>query len=87
MKTFEEFRDEIDQISEIDLGTRKSSPKKTQDHWKEKPTKFKKEKRTFISRCCLEKGMKSNCKTICYAKPGKGKDLADLSLTSQKRKT
>ncbi len=88
MKTFEEFRDEVDQISELDLGTRKAMARRLKILAKKASTKFKKEKnklKAMTQDMALKKGMKKARQVVMQKLAGKGKDLADLSIAQKEK--
>jgi len=88
MKTFEEFRDEVDQISELDLGTRKAMARRLKILAKKASTKFKKEKnklKAMTQDMALKKGMKKARQVVMQKLAGKGKDLADLSVAQKEK--
>ena len=88
MKTFEEFRDEIDQISELDLGIRKAMARRLKILAKKASTKFKKEKnklKALTQDMALKKGMKKARQVVMQKLAGKGKDLADLSVAQKEK--
>lgn len=88
MKSFEEFRDDVDQISEVDLGTRKAMARRLKIIGKKASTKFRKEKnklKALSQDAALKKGMKRARQFVMQRVVGKGKDLADLS-PAQKEK-
>ena len=88
MKTFEEFRDEIDQISELDLGIRKAMARRLKILAKKASTKFKKEKnklKALTQDMALKKGMKKARQVVMQKLAGKGKDLADLSIAQKEK--
>ena len=86
MKPFEEFRDEIDQISELDLGIRNAMARRLKILAKKASTKFKKEKnklKALTQDMALKKGMKKARQVVMQKLAGKGKDLADLSVAQK----
>ena len=88
MKSFEEFRDEVDQISEIDLGTRKAMARRLKIIGKKASTKFRKEKnklKALSQDAALKKGMKRARQFVMQKLAGKGKDLADLSVAQKEK--
>ena len=88
MKTFEEFRDEIDQISELDLGIRKAMARRLKILAKKASTKFKKEKnklKALTQDMALKKGMKKARQVVMQKLAGKGKELADLSVAQKEK--
>ena len=88
MKTFEEFRDEVDQISELDLGIRKAMARRLKILAKKASTKFKKEKnklKALTQDMALKKGMKKARQVVMQKLAGKGKDLADLSVAQKEK--
>ena len=88
MKTFEDFRDEIDQISELDLGTRKAMGRRLKILLKKASTKFKKEKnklKALTQDMAMKKGMKKARQFVMQRLAGKGKDLADLSVAQKEK--
>ena len=75
MKSFEEFRDEVDQISEIDLGTRKAMARRLKIIGKKASTKFRKEKnklKALSQDAALKKGMKRARQFVMQKLAGKG---------------
>ncbi len=88
MKSFEELRDDVDQISEVDIGTRKAMARRLKIIGKKASTKFRKEKnklKALSQDAALKKGMKRARQFVMQRVVGKGKDLADLS-PAQKEK-
>ncbi len=88
MKSFEEIRDDVDQISEVDIGTRKAMARRLKIIGKKASTKFRKEKnklKALSQDAALKKGMKRARQFVMQRVVGKGKDLADLS-PAQKEK-
>ena len=88
MKSFEEFRDDVDQISEIDLGTRKAMARRLKIIGKKASTKFRKEKnklKALSQDAALKKGMKRARQFVMQKLAGKGKDLADLSVAQKEK--
>ena len=88
MKSFEELRDDVDQISEVDIGTRKAMARRLKIIGKKAFTKFRKEKnklKALSQDAALKKGMKRARQFVMQRVVGKGKDLADLS-PAQKEK-
>ena len=88
MKSFEELRDDVDHISEIDIGTRKAMARRLKIIGKKASTKFRKEKnklKALSQDAALKKGMKRARQFVMQRVVGKGKDLADLS-PAQKEK-
>ena len=88
MKTFEEFRDETDQISEISFGLRKAVGRRLAVIGRKASTKFKKAKnklKPMTTSTSLVKGAKKARQFVMQRLAGKGKDLADLA-PAQKEK-
>ena len=88
MKSFEEFRDDVDQISEIDLGTRKAMARRLKIIGKKASTKFRKEKnklKALSQDAALKKGMKRARQFVMQKLAGKGKDISDLSVAQKEK--
>jgi len=81
-KTFREFKEESDQLSEVDLAQRKAMARRLKIIGKKASTKFKKEKnklKAMTQDDALKKGAKKARQVVMQKLVGKGKDLADLS--------
>jgi len=87
-KSFKDFREEIDQLSEIDLGLRKAMARRLKIIGKKASTQFKKAKnklKAMTQDDALKKGAKKARQVVMQKLVGKGKDLADLA-PAQKEK-
>ena len=87
-KTFKEFREEIDQLSEIDFNLRKALGRRLKIIGKKASTQFKKAKnklKAMTQDVSLKKGAKKAREVVMQKLVGKGKNLADLS-PAQKEK-
>ena len=88
MKSFEEFRDDVDQISEIDLGTRKAMARRLKIIGKKASTKFRKEKnklKALSQDAALKKGMKRARQFVIQKLAGKCRDISDLSIAQKEK--
>jgi len=87
-KTFREFKEESDQLSEVDLAQRKAMARRLKIIGKKASTKFKKAKnklKAMTQDDALKKGAKKARQVVMQKLVGKGKDLADLA-PAQKEK-
>ena len=80
MKTFNDFREETSQVSELSIGARKAQARRLKVIGSKASTKFKKAKnklKAMTQDVALKKGMKKARNVIMQKVAGKGKDLSD----------
>lgn len=88
MKTFNDFREETSQVSELSIGARKAQARRLKVIGSKASTKFKKAKnklKAMTQDVALKKGMKKARNVIMQKVAGKGKDLSDLAIAQKER--